>query len=128
MTVRGPVAPTEVGFTLPHEHSRCVLWHIPNRWDYWELVGEEDRIVSELEPFRAAGGSCLVDVTLDAIGRDPERLRRLSMATGLHVVMGCGWYRGAYYPAEARIDERTVDDLADELVREAEVGVRDTGV
>ena len=37
--------------------------------------------------------------------------------------MGCGWYRGAYYPAEALIDRRSVDDLADELVREAEEGV-----
>lgn len=128
MTVRGPVSPGEIGFTLPHEHTRCVLWHVPNRWDYWELVGEEDRIASELEPFREAGGSCLVDVTLDAIGRDPERLRRLSETTGLHIVMGCGWYREAYYPPAARIDHRTVDDLAEVLVREAESGVRGTGV
>lgn len=42
--------------------------------------------------------------------------------------MGCGWYRGAYYPAETRIDQRSVDDLADELVREATDGVRGTGV
>jgi phosphotriesterase-related protein len=42
--------------------------------------------------------------------------------------MGCGWYRTAYYPPEARIDRRSVDDLADELVREAELGVGDTGV
>ena len=37
--------------------------------------------------------------------------------------MGCGWYREAYYPAEARIDRRSVDDLADELVTEATEGV-----
>ena len=42
--------------------------------------------------------------------------------------MGCGWYRTAYYPAEARIDRRTVDDLADELVREFEDGVDGTGI
>ena len=30
--------------------------------------------------------------------------------------MGCGWYRTAYYPPEALIDRRSVDDLADELV------------
>jgi phosphotriesterase-related protein len=128
MTVRGPVAATEIGFTLPHEHTRCVLWHIPNRWDYWELVGDEDRIVSELEPFREAGGSCLVDVTLDAIGRDPERLRRLSERSGVHIVMGSGWYREAYYPPEDRIDRRTVDDLADVLIQEAREGVRGTGI
>jgi phosphotriesterase-related protein len=114
--------------TLPHEHTRCILWHIPNRWDYWQLTGEEDLIVAELGAYRDAGGSCLVDVSLDAIGRDPARLRRLAEATGLHVVMGCGWYRQAYYPAEARIGQRTVDDMADELVAEFTDGVRGTGV
>ena len=42
--------------------------------------------------------------------------------------MGSGWYRGAYYPPEARIDRRSVDDLADELVREATDGVGESGV
>jgi len=42
--------------------------------------------------------------------------------------MGCGWYRGAYYPPEARIDRRSVDDLADELVAEFEEGVGSSGI
>ena len=127
-TVRGRVAAAEIGFTLPHEHTRCVLWHIPNRWDYWQLTGEEDLIAGELGLFRDAGGSCVVDVTLQSIGRDAARLRRLSEATGLHLVMGCGWYRQAYYPAEARIGRRTVDDLAAELVREFHEGAEGTAV
>ena len=52
----------------------------------------------------------------------------LSEATGLHVVMGAGWYRDAYYPAEALIDRRSVDSLADEIVREATEGVGETGI
>jgi len=127
-TVRGRVEAAEIGFTLPHEHTRCVLWHIPNRWDYWQLTGEEDLIAGELGLFRDAGGSCVVDVTLQSIGRDAARLRRLSEATGLHLVMGCGWYRQAYYPAEARIGRRTVDDLAAELVREFHEGADGTDV
>ena len=127
-TVRGRVEAAEIGFTLPHEHTRCVLWHIPNRWDYWQLTGEEDLIAGELGLFRDAGGSCVVDVTLQSIGRDAARLRRLSEATGLHLVMGCGWYRQAYYPAEARIGRRTADDLAAELVREFHEGADGTAV
>jgi predicted metal-dependent phosphotriesterase family hydrolase len=127
-TVRGRVDPALLGFTLPHEHTRCVLWQIPDRWDYWELTGEEELIVPELERFRELGGTCLADVTLGSIGRDPGRLRRLSELTDLHVVMGCGWYRQAYYPAEARIDRRTVEDLADEIVREFEQGADGTDV
>jgi phosphotriesterase-related protein len=127
-TVRGRVDPALLGFTLPHEHTRCVLWQIPDRWDYWELTGEEELIVPELQRFRDLGGTCLADVTLRSIGRDPGRLRRLSELTDLHLVMGCGWYRQAYYPAEARIDRRTVEDLADEIVREFEQGADGTDV
>ena len=128
MTVAGPVDPTTLGITLPHEHTAISLWHIPGRWDYWELTRDEPLIVEELGLFRAAGGGTLVDLTLPGVGRDPARLAGVSRATGLHVVMGCGWYRGAYYPLEARIDARSVDDLADELVREATDGVGESGI
>jgi len=117
-TVLGPVAPGDLGFTLPHEHTKCSLWWIENRWDYWELIGDEPRMNEELAAYKALGGGTLVDVTPIGIGRDLTRLARLSQATGLHIVAGAGWYRQAYYPAEARIDRRSIDDLADEIVQE----------
>ena len=127
-TVRGPVAPEAIGFTLPHEHTAIALWHVQSRWDYWELTADEPVIEAELDRFRAAGGTCLADLTLPGVGRDPDRLVSLSARTGLHIVMGGGWYRDAYYPPEARIDRRSVDDLADELVREHTDGVGKTGI
>ncbi|MEA2538374.1 MAG: phosphotriesterase-related protein [Chloroflexota bacterium] len=127
-TVTGRIAPGELGFTLPHEHTGIALWQIENRWDYWQLTVDDATVVPELATYRAAGGGSLVDLTLPGVGRDPERLRRYAEATGLNIVMGAGWYRAAYYPVEARIDQRTVDDLADELVREFEDGVGGTGI
>jgi predicted metal-dependent phosphotriesterase family hydrolase len=127
-TVLGPVDPAELGWVLPHEHTAIALWHIADRWDYWELRRDEPVIVEELTAFRAAGGGTVVDLTLDGVGRDPEWLVGLARATGLHLVMGTGWYRGAYYPAEALVDRRSVDDLADVIVREAATGVGETGV
>ena len=127
-TVLGPVDPSIVRFTLPHEHTAIALWHIATRWDYWELTRDEPLISSELVEYREAGGTALVDLTLPGVGRDPAWLVRLARATGLHLVMGCGWYRGAHYPPEARIDRRSVDDLADELVREASGGVSAPGL
>ena len=127
-TVLGAIDPAELGITLPHEHTQLALWHVPDRWDYWQLTRDEPLILEELAAFRAAGGSGLVDLTLSAVGRDATWLAGIARSSGLHVVMGCGWYRGAYYPPEARVDRRSVDDLADELVREATVGVGDTGI
>jgi predicted metal-dependent phosphotriesterase family hydrolase len=123
MTVSGPIPPDRLGFTLPHEHTGIFLWHIEKRWDYWELTPDEDLLIEELRDLRRRGGGTLVDLTLDGVGRDPHRLRRLASATGLNIVMGTGWYRGAHYPAEALIDRRTVDDLADAIVLEFDDGV-----
>jgi predicted metal-dependent phosphotriesterase family hydrolase len=128
MTVSGPLPPERVGFALPHEHTGIQLWHVPDRWDYWELTPVELILTDELADFRRRGGSTLVDLTLPGVGRDPERLRQFATRSGVQIVMGCGWYRGAYYPAEARIDRRSVDDLAAELAAEFRDGVSGTGV
>jgi len=128
MTVGGPIPPDRIGFTLPHEHTGIYLWHVQDRWDYWELTPDELVLADELADFRRRGGSTLVDLTGPGAGRDPERLRRLSARSGVQIVMGCGWYRGAYYPPEARIERRTVDDLAAELIAEFRDGVAGTGV
>ena len=127
-TVIGPVEPAELGWVLPHEHTAIALWHIPSRWDYWELRRDQPVIVEELGAFRAAGGGAIVDLTVDGVGRDPEWLAAIARATGLHVVMGSGWYRGAHYPAEALIDRRSVDALAEVIVKDATVGVGETGI
>jgi predicted metal-dependent phosphotriesterase family hydrolase len=127
-TVLGPIKPAELGWVLPHEHTGIALWHIPTRWDYWELRRDEPVIVEELGAFRAAGGGSLVDLTLDGVGREPEWLVAIARATGLYVVMGAGWYRGAHYPTEVLIDRRSVDALAEVIVRDATVGVGETGI
>ena len=127
-TVLGPIDPGELGFTLPHEHTQIALWQIPDRWDYWQLTRDQAVILEELAAFREAGGRSLVDLTLPGVGRDPVWLMDVARASGLNIVMGCGWYRGAYYPAEALIDRRPVDSLADELVAEASDGVGGSGV
>lgn len=127
-TVLGPIDPAELGFTLPHEHTQIALWQIPDRWDYWQLTRDEPVILEELTAFRAAGGRSLVDLTVAGVGRDPVWLQGIARASGLNIVMGSGWYRGAYYPAETLIDRRSVDSLADEIVAEATDGVSDSGV
>ena len=128
MTVLGPVEPSALGFTLPHEHTQIALWHMPSRWDYWELTRDEPVILEELRAYREAGGTRPRRPHRAGRRARPAVARRISEQSELHLVMGGGWYRTAYYPPEALIDRRSVDSLAEELVAEATVGVGDTGI
>jgi predicted metal-dependent phosphotriesterase family hydrolase len=127
-TVTGPVMPDALGVTLMHEHVYIQMWHLRGRNDYAGQFEDDELLRSELDSFRQLGGRTIVDCTVNGIGREPEKLRRLSEQTGLHFVMGCGWYREPYYPPEDNIDRRSVNELADQIISEIENGVAGTGI
>jgi len=133
-TVLGPIAPEELGFTLPHEHIYAKLSDRPLNAAlgyggmYGEVHIEESAIETEVTAFKQGGGDTIVEVTLPGIGRQPERMKALSERTGVHVVMGCGWYREPYYPEADTIDQRSTDELAEVLISEIRDGVGDTGI
>ncbi len=57
----------------------------------------------------------------------PAALRRVSQATGISIVMGCGHYRDPYLDRDW-FDRTPVEAIADELVRDITEGVRGTGI
>jgi phosphotriesterase-related protein len=124
VTVTGPIAAVQAGYTLSHEHVLCDLWRLAN--SYENVLDDESLAISELAEYRQAGGTCLVDATSCGLGRNPEALRRISKATGIHIVMGCGWYRERVYPA--LVYECDTNALADLIVGEVTQGVDGTGV
>jgi phosphotriesterase-related protein len=124
ITVLGTMSPDLMGVTQTHEHLILdAMGHYPN---YEYVIDDEDLVANEVQEFLSRGGKTICDVTLDEIGRNPEALVRLSKRTGLNILMGCGWYREFNYPKI--VEELTSRELADVLVKEIEVGVRDTGI
>jgi phosphotriesterase-related protein len=96
----------------------------PNR-DNWYLTDERVAAREAME-FKAHGGQTIVDATNMGLKRDPLGLRRLANVTGLHIVMGSGWYQELRYsPALLR---RSVESLSDEIVREITLGCDNTDV
>ena len=158
MTVKGLIDPESLGITLMHEHlfvggyfddrhkpdrfvpaTESAIWyekftlgnlhHNSKRGgsvgDAWVLK-DEKMGTSEITEFLNWGGSTVVDVTNIGIARDPRALFRISTATSLNIVMGCSWYGTNSHPDD--MDERTVEELTDEIVRDVTVGVEDTGI
>ena len=153
-TVLGLVDATDLGVTLAHDHvlidgtfmyvepkeiSQKGMAHqkitLENRgwvgynWtsnlDNVELKDEE-LAVTELKRFVAAGGSSIVDPTNVGLGRDPNALARIARLTGMNIVMGAGYYLGATHPAN--MDKRSEESITEEIVRDIEEGVDNTGI
>jgi phosphotriesterase-related protein len=155
-TVLGPVDPAEIGPALMHEHifinfqkpmpeprrfanaEEAAAYEQPitlanlHRVRYGgdvrgrDFLGDFDEMYQEVMEFRKFGGRTIVDVSEIGLGRDPAALTRMSHATGLSIVMGASWYTKNYYPPD--MDQRTVDELADVIVRDVTVGVDGTGI
>ncbi|HEU4974137.1 MAG TPA: hypothetical protein VFT50_03545 [Baekduia sp.] len=126
-TVTGPVAPEDVGFTLPHEHVYLDMWSTDGATHVGQL-GDDELLASELKAFVAAGGSCLVDQTPGGSGRRPEALAAMAQRTGLSIVLGCGWYTEPFYPPADDLARRSTADVAEQLVGEIEGGLDGTDV
>ena len=154
MTVTGAIPAADLGITLMHEHilndCRC-WWHAPKTADRQYLadsfvcieilselhqdpfvnkhnitLDDEPLAIAELRDFARFGGGTVVEPTCQGIGRDPRALQRISKGSGLNIVMGAGYYLGSSHPA--KVAAMTVDQIADEIVHEATVGVDGTDI
>ncbi len=124
MTVLGEIKPEKLGITMTHEHLLIDTYWITDRVD--DLLNDEDIAVEELLLFKKAGGDSIVDLTNHGLKRNPEALKRISERTGVNVIMGCGWYRGPYYPEN--VTYRSTDELAREMIGDLTEGVENTGI
>ena len=153
-TVLGPVPPETLGKTSTHEHflldftlrfkppaeaSQRYKAYEPVSmenlgWVRYNPLGNYDNLVatdeevaiSEAMLFKRAGGDTIVDTTSIGIARDPLALARISRATGINVVMGSGYYVDAVHPEG--MDEKTEDQIAEEIVADITTGVGSTGI
>ena len=136
-TVNGLIDPGALGSTLLHEHVlldiRPPAWKeieqtgdvitLENRFaiDYGELIApgncrldDVDVAIRELKALRSSGGQSLVEVSCGGLHPDPEALQRVASASGVNIVMGCGYYVEEYQtPA---VLDRPADAIASEIV------------
>ena len=143
MTTRGPIAPAELGRTLPHEHFFVNLMK-ERRGDGW--LADEPAITEEVAAFAAQGGRTIFELSStevaegthqDQRGRSDAResrpaenvlaCARVAQAAGVAVVLGTGHYREPYLHADV-LDECSTPELAEHLIRDLTEGFPGTGV
>ena len=130
MTVNGPISSDEMGVTLMHEHVLVYFTGTDSinsrRWDIDAVTSHVLPYLSELKKY-----NCLtyIECTPSYLGKDPELLKRLSDASGLHIITNTGYYgvgNNRFLPPYAFTD--TADELAKRWITEWEKGIGTTGI
>src|SRR5262245_32863541 len=131
-TARGPVELGELGPTLMHEHVFILQpealqndGHVfgPSYWDEEERIADA---IAKLSALREAGISTIVDPTAPGLGRYVPRIRRVSEASGVNVVVATGVY--AFLELPNFLGYRSAEAIAEIFVREIREGIDDTGI
>ena len=121
-TVCGEIPDDRLGATLAHEHlyvNLCIHSGKPDN-----IVTDEALVISELAVFREAGGQSILEMTSIGLDPNPQALRRISEASGVHIVRGISFYQATTYPEW--VHTATVPQIADFFVSQIEEG--DEGV
>jgi predicted metal-dependent phosphotriesterase family hydrolase len=114
-TVRGDIAPAELGPCDAHEHLFLVTPAQPG-----DEFDDVDRSTEEAAALAAAGARALVDWTPLGLGRNLDGLREVAEATGLHVVAATGLHREAHYASDDPFRTEDEGALADRFVADLE--------
>ena len=154
-TVLGLVHPDDLGITLPHEHLLVdagiwfvepkeaeqkklafepvsieniswIMYNQYNNLDNLRLL-DEDVAVKESMLFKKEGGGTIVDVTNASLSRDLPAVKRISLATGLNIIAGSGYYVLSGEKCQY-FDIKTEEEIAGEIVADILVGACNTEV
>jgi len=129
MTVRGPVAPNQLGLCLPHEHLFSMFGAEPAERHVYEEEKLKGVVAPYLKSLRSLGCAAIADATAAWFGRDVKLLKALSEMTGIHVLTNTGYYGSAndrYVPKHAH--EESATRIAKRWIFEAANGIDGTGI
>jgi phosphotriesterase-related protein len=93
--------------------------------DNWDLENET-LMTAEVSDFKTAGGDAILECSAPGIRGDAEGLRRISEATGVHIIASAGLYAEESVPDDLRGLSR--DEYVRYLTDEIEHGVAGTDV
>lgn len=149
-SVTGPLAPEQLGVTLPHEHVYINMTLTTPQDGYLNVA---DEMADELGLFTAAGGSTLIDMTngelsdyaapigfADDLGAMQQNAvtgsrsvanvlatKELAERTGVQIILGTGHYYDTYLD-KRWFDRNSVNAIADFLIADLLDEIPGTGV
>jgi phosphotriesterase-related protein len=120
----------ELAETSPDGVPRLdTLWHWRENIDINRgnlRLDNEDVATKEVSALRDYGIGTLLDLTSVGLGGNIRAVERVSVATGLNIVAGTGYYTGGSQSPEVLCTSE--DDMVNRIVRDIEEGIDGTGI
>ena len=126
-TTAGPLQEDEIGDVLAHHHMFVELGAVPPT----AYLEADPEIVYEvigpwLEDAKALGIGTFIEFTPEGVGRRPDIVKYVADQAGLPTMLVTGIYREPFMPDW--VYDASVEEIADFMRTELNVGVTDTGV
>jgi len=124
-TALGPVATTELGPTLMHEHVVTRSPGVQENWPHlWDRSGILDIAERKMADLYSRGIRSIVDLTTVDLGRDIDLILGVARRSRVHIVVATGvwWMPQRYFSAHG------VDAVADLFIRDITQGIANSGV
>jgi phosphotriesterase-related protein len=118
MTVSGRMPASRLGVVDAHDHLFLSSPALPG--DEFEDL---ERSTAEAIDGKASGLGAIVDMTPIGLGRRPDLLRAVSESAGVPIIAASGYHRDAHYADGHWVYTASVDELADRIVRDLEIGM-----
>lgn len=129
-TVNGPLAISDMGYSLAHEHIMV------------DFIGADSIVAGRYHPdsvahvalpflldLKKSGVQTLMDCTPNFLGRDVKLLHRLSTQSGLNIITNTGYYGAANQKFLPRnVFKESVDQLANRWIAEFKNGIDGTEI
>lgn len=130
MTVNGPIPPSEMGTTLIHEHVMVDFIGADStgnhRWNPSEVIRVAQPFIEQATQM---GVKTIFECTPAFIGRDPQLLKKLSLATHTHFITNTGYYGAAdnkFLPEHAFTESS--EQLSERWIAEWEGGIEGSDI
>jgi phosphotriesterase-related protein len=124
-TVLGPVEPSNLGFTLSHEHVATNAAGIRHTYpEFIDRPGIMEQAVAALKEAYNEGVRTIIDVSTFDLGRDIGMIEEVSRLSGVQIVAATGNHLAVPRP----FGDVSPDVIAPFYVREIEEGIEGNGI
>ncbi|MFD0870062.1 phosphotriesterase family protein [Paenibacillus residui] len=141
-TLDADISKEQLGFTYSHEHIVCRPAHWSERGVDDLLLDDPEKSKLDVLDFKKHGGQAIVDATAIDYGRDVPAVYRIMQETGVRIIGTAGFNKSFLWDAKVKeelkpligdyetyyewIEAKSINELADFVIREVEEGLEGT--